>query len=248
MLRGIGAGVASLALLGCVADIVDPGGDDDGADSDGGGGGGGDSDAAPPGTPDAAPPAIDATPVEPPPYLPLYRIELRVHIGQSGLALDEFAPILEEVNLIWRSQAGVCFEIHTVDDDETMSTGFDFWYAPDVGGPNGYYAGDHDIWTKDHPSLGAAPNPVEHPQARTTAHELGHGLTLDHRQDSDDNLMRSGTLGWQLNEAEIDAARGRAEEKALDDLTPLVCGPPQIGGATARRTAPARAMPAGAIE
>jgi hypothetical protein len=105
------------------------------------------------------------------------------------------------------------------------------------GDPNGYYSGDHDIWSRDHPSLGAAPNPVQLPTARTTAHELGHGLGLDHQDfgnacpdgtgnlDCNDLLMRSGRRGFFLSDVEIERAREVAQRKALTDTTPLGCGP-----------------------
>jgi hypothetical protein len=130
------------------------------------------------------------------------------------------------MNFIWRSQAGLCFEFEVVQSETTMSDGFDMWFKPDVGGPNGYYAGDHDIHVRDQPSLGSAPNPAMIGAARTAAHELGHGLTLDHDQGSDDYLMRSGTFGWEIPMYQIDAARTRASEKAIADTTPLDCGAP----------------------
>ena len=166
-----------------------------------------------------------------PPFTPVYRIALRVHIGQSQLLQNgELLEVLEEINWIWWSQAGICFEVETVDHDQTMSSGFDFWFRP-VSGVNGYYSGDHDIHTKDYPSLSPSPNPTDHPAARTAAHELGHGLTLGHYNgypDSSSSLMSSGTRGWALHDFEIQAARGRAAQKALSDTTPLYCGAPQI--------------------
>jgi hypothetical protein len=169
-----------------------------------------------------------------PPVTPVYRINLRVHVGQSTLTPSELSAILNEVNSIWHSQAGICFEIHTVNDDQTQQGGYDLWFVPSVPGEpsvNGIYRGDHDIWSRDNPSLGSAPNPVQDPASRTSAHELGHGLTLDHYNgfpDSNDSLMSSGRLGWQLHDFEIQAARARAAQKALPDTTPTNCGPPVI--------------------
>jgi hypothetical protein len=37
--------------------------------------------------------------------------------------------------------------------------------------------------------------------------------------------MSSGKQGWQLHAFEIDAARGRAAEKALSDTDPIYCAP-----------------------
>jgi hypothetical protein len=218
--------LAAAFLSACASGDLGGAGDDDDSVADAGEAMA--ADATP--VPDAAPPLPpDADPGPPPPFEPVYRIQLRIHTGQSELDHAELAVILEEMNHIWWSQAAVCFEIHTVTDDVTMSGGFDQWYAPEVGGPNGYYAGDHDIWSRDHPDLGSAPNPVDHPTARTTAHELGHALDLPHRQDSDDNLMRSGTRGWQLNGQEITTARNRAGEKALEDTAPTHCAGPDFG-------------------
>jgi hypothetical protein len=139
--------------------------------------------------------------------------------------------VLEEVNQIWLSQAGVCFEVEAVDHDQTQSGGFDLWFVPEVPDPpgvNGVYKGDHDVWSRDYPSLGSAPDPVEDPASRTCAHELGHGLDLDHYNgypDSPNSLMSSGMLGWQLHDFEIQTARQRAAQKALPDAGELGCAP-----------------------
>ena len=201
----------------------------DGESTDGGGvdvGGGvdgnpidddGDSDGATTGVED---------PPEDLPYDPLYRIAVRVHVGESGMSDAELLDVLDEMNFIWRSQAAVCFEYEVVEHDTVMSDGFDMWFKPSVGAPNGYYAGDHDIHVRDVPNLNSAPNPAMIAAARTAAHELGHGLTLDHDQTSDDYLMRSGTYGWQIPQYQIDASRDRAAQKALADTTPLDCADP----------------------
>jgi hypothetical protein len=162
-----------------------------------------------------------------PPMSPVHRIPLRVHVANSGFGGQELSEVLEEMNWIWWSQAAVCFEIETVHDDQTMSGGFDLWFhrtsIPCSPGANGVYCGDHDIHSLDAPRLGGTDSPawaVERPPARTAAHELGHGLTLDHfngQPDSYDSLMSSGRMGFKLHEAEIQAARRRAAEKALPD-------------------------------
>lgn len=165
-----------------------------------------------------------------PPQTPVYRIPLRIHRGDSGMGPTELGDVLEEMQWIWWSQAAICFEIEVVDHDDTMNVGYDLWFVtdPKSGNYNGYYNGDHDIWTIDQPSLGSAPNPTEHPASRTSAHELGHGLNLSHynnQPDSDDALMSSGKRGWELHDFEIDTARNRAAAKAIDDLTPIYCTP-----------------------
>jgi hypothetical protein len=100
---------------------------------------------------------------------------------------------------------------------------------------NGVYRSDHDIRVRDTPNLGPADHPARHPAARTAAHELGHGLGLSHRQDSDDNLMRSKTFGWRLNREEVRTARETARAKALPDRSLPGCGPVQMERAFGRR-------------
>jgi hypothetical protein len=158
---------------------------------------------------------------------PVYRIHLRVHLANSGRTSEEFGPIFSEINKIWYSQAGICFEIHTVFHDFPITDGLDMWFAPDIGGYNGYYDGE-DIHMRDAPVLAYAENPARSSTARTAAHELGHALDLPHRQDSDDNLMRSRTYGWQLNAEEIQQARKTAADIAIEDTAPLNCGAPKM--------------------
>jgi hypothetical protein len=178
--------------------------------------------------------------VSPPPFTPLHRIPVRIHGGDSELTDDDFVDVTTEVNLIWRSQAGVCFEFELVDHDD-LGPGMDVFFRPGTSSdPNGSYAGDHDIFSRDHPNLGPAPNPVQFPTARTTAHELGHALGLDHQNfenacpdgtgnlDCNDLLMRSGRMGFLLTDPEIDTARSVADDKSLEDKTPPDCGPLMI--------------------
>ena len=166
-----------------------------------------------------------------PPYIPVYRIPLRVHLGKTARGPQDFVEILDEINDIWWSQAGICFEFDVVKYDEQLDKGIDVWFMPalrEFSRINGYYRGDHEIYVRDTPILGPAAHPANSPTARTTAHELGHALGLHHRQDSDDNLMRSKTFGWHLNQREIALARKAAFRKAFPDTKPLRCGAPVI--------------------
>ena len=164
-------------------------------------------------------------------HYPVYRIPLRVHLGKSGRTPEEFNTILREINDIWLSQAGICFEMQIVLDDHQTEEGMDIWFLPVLPGGaelNGYFRSDHNIQVRDTPILGHAGHPAHSPAARTAAHECGHGLSLVHRQDSDDNLMRSKTYGWQLNGLEVQEARSAAVEKALRDTRPRSCGEPRM--------------------
>lgn len=172
------------------------------------------------------------------PFDPVYRVPLRVHRGDSSLDEKTLLDVLDEMNWIWWSQAALCFEIEIVDSEATMANGFDFWFhkseIPCSPGANGVYCGDHDIHTLDKPSLGPADNKewdTVHDPSRTSAHELGHGLSLEHYNgyaDSNDSLMSSGRQGFKLHADEITAARNRARSKALADTAALYCGAPKI--------------------
>jgi len=175
---------------------------------------------------------VNASPAnDTPPFLPVYRIPLRVHIGKSGHSGPQLAEIISEINSIWWLQAAICFEAEFVTHDNVMENGADIWFIPvlkEYEGDNGYYVGDHEIYVRDIPVLGHAPHPALSPAARTAAHELGHVLGLHHHQDSDDNLMRSKTFGWKLNASEIRRARIVAAKKSLGDTRPLRCS--TVGG------------------
>jgi hypothetical protein len=177
--------------------------------------------------PDAAP--SQAT--HGPSLIPAYRIPLRVHLGKSGRKPPDFREIFDEINEIWLMQAGICFEIATTNIDQAAENGMDLWFIPVLPiSPltNGYYRSDHEIQVRDTPVLNPVDHPARHPAARTAAHELGHGLGLLHREDSDDNLMRSKTFGWKLNSEEVLTARKGAAKKALPDKDPVRCGPPRM--------------------
>ena len=71
--------------------------------------------------------------------------------------------------------------------------------------PNGFFHAGL-IVVKDTASLRAVEGGIDEPLPRVTSHEIGHALSLPHRQDRT-NLMASGTTGFSLNDAEVKAAR-----------------------------------------
>jgi hypothetical protein len=78
---------------------------------------------------------------------------------------------------------------------------------------NGVYLRPDGIFVKDTARLREVEGGIDEPLPRVTAHELGHALSLPHRQDRV-NLMASGTTGFSLNDEEIERARTKA--KSLD--------------------------------
>lgn len=171
----------------------------------------------------------------------LITLKVRVHLMQSasnqrlGTSLTEggIKTIFEEVNRIW-SQAGIRFELEGIDNLQALeipkkrwyikdrnwvksaiptgrfsATGIDVCYVGDMG-PNGFFYGEPVVVCEKpdyHKVAGGCDNPV----ARVTAHELGHVLFLQHRQEWT-NLMASGKNGVSLNAQEIKDARKRALE------------------------------------
>jgi len=181
---------------------------------------------------------------------PVLQVALRVHTGDSRLTEAQLTPILAEVNEIWLKQAGICFEVEVTDAEQNIANGIDLRYTagdiPGAAGANGLASGQHEVWVIDSPSLGAAPNPVRSPAARTSAHELGHVLNLAHQNpppstdcarpchcavmnaNCDDFLMRSGRAGVFLSADEIAIARRRAMQLAIADTGPTSCSAPRF--------------------
>ena len=93
--------------------------------------------------------------------------------------------------------------------DRLCPQAIDICYLKDVQ-PNGFYYGE-PIVVKDTASLREVTGGLDEPLPRVTSHEIGHALGLKHRQEVT-NLMQSGTTGFSLNAAEIDTARGNAQE------------------------------------
>ena len=77
-------------------------------------------------------------------------------------------------------------------------------------GPNGFYYGE-PVVVSETPSAYKVRGGASDRVARVIAHELGHALTLQHR-DPKTALMASGSTGIDLNEREIQSARAAAEQ------------------------------------
>jgi hypothetical protein len=75
-------------------------------------------------------------------------------------------------------------------------------------GPNGFFYGE-PVVVCEKPEFTKVKGGSDNPVARVLAHELGHVLFLQHRQDHT-NLMASGRNGTSLNNQEIKDASQRA--------------------------------------
>lgn len=91
---------------------------------------------------------------------------------------------------------------------ETRADGMFHVYYIGAMSPNGIFMRRDGIFVKESARLRKVPGGIDEPLPRVSAHELGHGMGLPHRQDTI-NLMASGTTGTGLNEAEIDTVRKR---------------------------------------
>lgn len=78
-------------------------------------------------------------------------------------------------------------------------------------GPNGIFMGRDAIFVKETAILHPVAGGIDEPLPRVTAHELGHGMGLPHRQ-AVINLMASGTTGTGLNEAEIEIVHNTVDK------------------------------------
>jgi hypothetical protein len=135
-----------------------------------------------------------------------FAIGLQVHTPRSQQSQRQLCAVLDEMNQIWWSQAGICFDIEVVEHDEAASDRLDLWFESDSPFPNGVeangvYVNPHEIYSLDTPILAAVADSVVHPAARTAAHELGHALGLAHQNCGFaclGLLMTSGTMGYRL--------------------------------------------------
>ena len=188
----------------------------------------------------AAPDVPAAKVAPPEAKLETLTVPVRVHLVQSKatsamhttLAESDVRRIFGKVNMVW-SRAGIQFEIESIVHTEAAAlsaeaekkdefvrvnsmipkaslstTALNVCDVKEVK-PNGFFHSGL-IVVKDTASLKEVEGGIDEPIPRVTSHEIGHALSLAHRQDRT-NLMASGTTGFSLNDAEIAAAREKAK-------------------------------------
>ena len=160
-------------------------------------------------------------------------VPLRIHLLasqdtpalQTTLTEPDLARIFPKMNRVW-AQAGIQFRIESIVRDSALplenadteviarvppesrsSTAFNVYYVKQLD-VNGFYT-PRGIFVKDTAALRPVEGGIDEPIPRVTSHELGHALSLPHRQDTT-NLMASGTTGTLLNEAEVQQTREAA--------------------------------------
>jgi len=152
---------------------------------------------------------------------------------QTTLTGKEVRAIFDEVNVIW-SKAGIRFELEAIGSLQALDVAPKRWYIKDRNwvktaiptnqfsptaidvcyvkdmGPNGFFYGE-PVVVCENPEFYKVSGGTDNIVARVTAHELGHVLFLQHRQERD-SLMASAKNGFSLNGQEIKDARKRALE------------------------------------
>jgi len=125
----------------------------------------------------------------------------------------ETAKKKEELDHTKRAPAGLDAMLAHVPRASRCGEAFNIYYIKSFDVNGVYFRHPEAIFVKDTASLRKVEGGIDEPLPRVTSHELGHGFTLVHRQDTF-NLMASGTTGTSLNEAEIRQARESAAKRA----------------------------------
>lgn len=168
-------------------------------------------------------------------------IPVRIHLVQSSRYPSLHALMTEttirslwtEVDSIW-SAARVRFVIESVEPLISIDVPAKRWLQRDRNwvrsaipasklhgdaldlcfihemGPNGFYYGE-PVVVSETPAAYKVSGGAENRVARVIAHELGHAMTLQHR-DPKTALMAPGSTGIKLDEKEILSARTAAEQ------------------------------------
>ncbi len=156
--------------------------------------------------------------------------ELQATLGES-----EVEAVFAEVNRIW-APAGIRFEVKGITpmqaldvpskrlfqrsrnwvksalpQEKLVSGALDVCFIREMG-PNGFFYGE-PVVVCETPTSTRVRGGSDHAVGRVTAHEIGHALTLQHRDDRK-CLMAPGLRGVLLNAEEIHAARQRAAQLA----------------------------------
>ncbi|PAW90257.1 MAG: Matrixin [Pedosphaera sp. Tous-C6FEB] len=155
--------------------------------------------------------------------------------AHTTLTSNDVTRILGKVNRVW-AQAGITFYLESLriepaanpdgfsqnvktnvdalmrlrPEASKATNVFHVYYLKQFG-PNGICIRGINF-VKDTASLRPVEGGLDEPLPRVTSHELGHALTLAHRQ-SITNLLASGMSGAWLNEAEIKQAREAAQQR-----------------------------------
>lgn len=171
-------------------------------------------------------------------YAEFLIVPVRVHLLQCkdaealhcGMKETDVRRVFGKANRIW-NKAGIALSLESiVTEDAVVPDGFDESRLQDFKETrplkkiergmihvfyvhrlptNGVFMGREAIFVKDTAALREVKGGVDEPLPRVSSHEIGHAMGLPHRQNTI-NLMASGTTGWSVNDAEIDAVRGWA--------------------------------------
>lgn len=124
----------------------------------------------------------------------------------------ETAKKKEESDPTKRAPAGLDAMLAHMPAASRCGEAFNIYYIKSFDVNGVYFGHPEAVFVKDTASLRTVEGGIDEPLPRVTSHELGHALSLVHRQDTF-NLMASGTTGTALNAAEIRQARESAAKR-----------------------------------